>query len=154
MPLSVAVFVSPVEPRLRPGGTVPLVLNVQVFPFVTVSTCEYPTPAVAAGNEEGLKLRFALATLTEYACETEPFAQLALTVKPNVPEDDGVPFSVAVFVTPLEPRLRPGGTVPLVLNLQVFPFVTVSTCEYPTPAVPAGNEEGLKLRLAPATLTE
>ena len=154
MPLSVAVFVCPVELRLRPVGTVPLVVNVQAPPLATVSTCEYGVPAVPAGKDEGVKLRFALAILTEYACEAGPFAQLALTVKLKVPAGDGVPLKVAVFVSPVELRLRPVGTAPLVVNLQAPPFGTVSTCEYGVPAVPAGSDEGLKLRTALAILTE
>jgi hypothetical protein len=84
-----------------------------------------------------------------------PFAQFALTVKPNVPGEDGVPLSVAVLDCPDALRLRPVGTLPNATNEQAPPFGTVSTCEYGAPTDPAGNEEGLKLRLAPpATLTE
>jgi hypothetical protein len=131
VPLNVAVLDCPDEPRLRPVGTAPLVVNVQAPPFGTVSTCEYGVPTEPAGNEEGLKLKpeLPVATLTEYACEPDPFEQPALIVKANVPDEVGVPISNAVLRIPVELRLRPGGRVPLEVNVQVVPLTAVIICE-------------------------
>lgn len=66
---------------------------------------------------------------------------VTLTVKPDIPAAVGVPEIV------LPERLSPAGSDPLATD-QVYggvPPVAFSVCEYPTPTVPAGNDEVLML---------
>ena len=126
--------------RLSPAGSDPLATD-QVYggvPPVALSACEYPTPTVPAGNEEVLMLNAGALIVTDSAALAAAEAlSVTLTVKPDNPAAVGVPEIVPAA------KLSPAGSDPLASD-HVYggdPPVALSGWEYPTPTMPAGNED-------------
>jgi hypothetical protein len=95
---------------------------------------------VPAGNDDVVIFNAGALIRIERAAfvEREPLS-VTLTVKPDVPAAVGVPEIV------LPARVNPAGSDPLATD-QVYggvPPDAFSVCEYPTPTVPAGNDEVL-----------
>ena len=80
------------------------------MPPLAVTVWLYATPTVVDGRLAGLTVIAAL-IVTEYACSAvAPTVSVAVTVKLNVPPDDGVPV-----IAPVDPfRDRPVGNEPAV----------------------------------------
>ena len=112
MPATVAVpEMTPAVLRLKPDGRLPLMIAhvIGAVPAVVFSRKLYGVPATLAGKVTTL-ITGATAVLTmsiDRTIEKKPATFSALTVKPNVPIDVGVPE-----ITPPVLKLRPGGKLP------------------------------------------
>jgi len=151
-PLSVTLTVKPEVPaavgvpeivfpaRLSPAGSDPLATD-QVYggvPPDAFSVCEYPTPTVPAGNDEVLMFNAGALIVSDSPALADPEA---LSVTLRVKLDDPAAVGVPAIVPPA--RFSPAGSDPVTKD-QVYggdPPVALSACEYPTPAIPTGNEE-------------
>jgi len=126
--------------RLSPAGSDP-VANEQVYggdPPDALSPCEYAVPTVPGGNEEVVMLRTgALIASDRAALADADMLSTTLSVKLDEPAATGVPLIIP------SASFSPAGSDPLATD-HVYggvPPVTLIACEYPVPAVPAGNED-------------
>ena len=126
--------------RLSPAGSDPLATD-HVYggvPPDALSPCEYAVPTVPGGNEEVVMLRTgALIASDRAALADADMLSTTLSVKLDEPAATGVPLIIP------SASFSPAGSDPLATD-HVYggvPPVTLIACEYPVPAVPAGNED-------------
>jgi hypothetical protein len=133
--------IAPPVDRLNPAGSDPADSDHEYGgdPPDAANVCEYATPTVPAGSDDVVMPSAGGLIVSDRAAVVDAAAlSVTLTVKFTVPAAVGVPD-----IAPPVDRLNPAGNDPADSDHEYGsdPPDADSVCEYPTPTVPAGNDD-------------